>query len=61
METNTELTPIQLKIINGVANTFSLGEAIDQAGANRTIVTEWRHTAPPLTKPWNEPCATAPL
>jgi uncharacterized protein YecA (UPF0149 family) len=46
MEPNTELTPIQLKIINGVANTFSLGEAIDQAGTNRNIVTEWRHTIP---------------
>jgi hypothetical protein len=46
MQPTTELTPIQLQIVDSVANTSSLGMAIEEAGLKRNIVTEWRHTNP---------------
>jgi hypothetical protein len=46
MEPTTELTPIQLKIIDLVARSLSLLEAVDQAGTNWSDVTLWRNTIP---------------
>jgi hypothetical protein len=46
MEPTTELTPIQLKVIDLVARSLSLLEAVDQAGTTWSDVTHWRLTIP---------------
>jgi uncharacterized protein YecA (UPF0149 family) len=46
MEPTTELTPIQLKVINLVARSLSLIEAVDQAGTTWSELALWRSTVP---------------
>lgn len=46
MEPTTELTPIQLEVIELVARSLSVLEAIDRVGATWKDVTLWRNTIP---------------
>ena len=46
MEPTTELTPIQLKVIDLVARSLSLIEAVDQAGTTWRDVIHWRLSIP---------------